>query len=515
VPELPEVETARSLIAEQALGRRIVGVDDADTYVTRPHRPGQLRDALIGRTLTSALRRGKTMWIETSGLDGSAGPGPELGIHLGMSGRIVVTAAGRATEGGGPRRRDAQPRKAEWNRFTLEFADGGSLVLFDQRRLGRVRLNPDTAALGPDAEQVSRAEFRQLITKGTVAVKARLLNQSKIAGVGNLLADEALWQAKIPPATPVNYLQPKDADRLYRALKAALASAIANGGAHTGDVIPARHPGGTCPRCGAEMVHGTVGGRSTWWCSREQAPWPKPLSLDLGEGLVRVQAARRGELQVGERGFVRPFVGRGHAVADDVDGEPEIRAVPGRLLDREVGGDPGDVHRADRPVQQPPDHVAGGQAGQLLVVGHVRARRDLRHLRDQLSTGRIRPERLLRLANGAHETGVPDQGAALLGHREPGEHQLRADRTGRGVELHRPVDHATSRDRLTEHPAEETLRLDHIDLPVQREYRGTPWTYHAYDLPRRGPGEPAFCPHRRCGRAFPAAREQTGPAPAD
>ena len=76
MPELPEVETARSLIAEQALGRRIVGVDDADTYVTRPHRPGQLRDALIGRTLTSALRRGKTMWIETSGLDGSAGPGP-------------------------------------------------------------------------------------------------------------------------------------------------------------------------------------------------------------------------------------------------------------------------------------------------------------------------------------------------------------------------------------------------------------------------------------------------------
>ena len=278
MPELPEVETARSLIAEQALGRRIVGVDDADTFVTRPHSAGQLRDALVGRTLISALRRGKTMWIETSGLDGSAGPGPELGIHLGMGGRIVVTAGGHATEGGGcgPRRREARPGKAEWNRFTLEFADGGSLVLFDKRRLGRVRLNPDTTALGPDAEQVTPAEFRRLITKGTVAVKARLLNQSKIAGVGNLLADEALWQARIPPGTPVDYLQPRDAGRLYRALKSALASAIARGGVHTGDVIPARHPGGTCPRCGAEMVHGTVGGRSTWWCSREQAPWPDP-----------------------------------------------------------------------------------------------------------------------------------------------------------------------------------------------------------------------------------------------
>ena len=69
-------------------------------------------------------------------------------------------------------------------------------------------------------------------------------------------------------------LQRKDADRLYRALRSTLESAITNGGAHTGDVIAARRPGGTCPRCGAEMVHGTVGGRSTWWCSREQAAWP-------------------------------------------------------------------------------------------------------------------------------------------------------------------------------------------------------------------------------------------------
>ncbi len=154
-----------------------------------------------------------------------------------------------------------------------------------------------------------------MISKGTIAVKARLLDQSKIAGVGNLLADEALWKAKIPPATPVNYLQPRHADRLYRALQSALASAIAQGGVHTGDVISARHRGGTCPRCGAEMVHGAVGGRSTWWCSREQAPWPEPdgparlsryaislerLSPHLGERHVGGQAARRGELQVGE-----------------------------------------------------------------------------------------------------------------------------------------------------------------------------------------------------------------------
>ena len=269
------METARRLIADRALQRRIVAVDDADTFVCRPHSPGELRDALVGRTLTAARRRGKTMWAETSGLDGSPEPGPDLGIHLGMGGRIVITGPdGAAAEGGGPRRRDAQPRKPEWNRFTLEFADGGQLVLFDKRRLGRIRLDPQVDALGPDAEEVTPTQFRELISRGSIAVKARLLDQSKIAGVGNLLADEALWQAKVPPATPVNRLQRKDIDRLYRTLQAALKSAGTKGGVHTGDVIAARHPGGSCPRCGAEMVHGTVGGRSTWWCSREQAVWP-------------------------------------------------------------------------------------------------------------------------------------------------------------------------------------------------------------------------------------------------
>jgi formamidopyrimidine-DNA glycosylase len=271
VPELPEVETARRLIAGHALHRRIVGVDDADAFVCRPHSPGQLRDALVGRTLTAACRRGKTIWCPTSGAGRSDAPGPDLGIHLGMGGRIVVTSPdGQAFEGGGPRRRDAQPRKAEWDRFTLEFAGGGGLVLFDKRRLGRVRLDPGLGDLGPDAQQVTEAEFRSLIMKGTVAVKARLLDQSKIAGVGNLLADEALWQAKVSPAARVDSLRRQDVDRLYHALQSALRSAIAKGGVHTGDVISARSPGGTCPRCGAEMKHGTVGGRSTWWCSREQ-----------------------------------------------------------------------------------------------------------------------------------------------------------------------------------------------------------------------------------------------------
>jgi formamidopyrimidine-DNA glycosylase len=271
VPELPEVETARRVIAEHGLHRRITAVDDADAFVCRPHTPGQLRDALTGRELTAARRRGKSMWCETSGPGGSGPPGPDLGIHLGMGGRIIITGPdGAAAEGGDPWQRRAATAKAVWNRFTLEFADGGRLVLFDKRRLGRVRLDPDIGALGPDAAQISQDRFRAMITTGTIAVKARLLDQSKISGVGNLLADEALWQARISPSARVSTLTGRDAGRLYRALEAALASATAHGGVHTGEVIAARRPGGRCPRCGAEMRHGTVGGRSTWWCSREQ-----------------------------------------------------------------------------------------------------------------------------------------------------------------------------------------------------------------------------------------------------
>jgi formamidopyrimidine-DNA glycosylase len=272
MPELPEVETARRLIADQALHRRIAGVDDSDSYVGRPHPPGELRRALTGRSLVAAHRRGKTIWLETSGTGGATAAGPELGIHLGMTGLIVVTGPdGAVAEGGDRHRYDVRAGLAKWSRFSLTFADGGSLVLVDPRRLGRVRLSPDIGALGPDAAQVKPAEFRALITKGTTAVKARLLDQSKIAGIGNLLADEILWQAKVSPLARTGSLSPAQVKRLYRAMKSALESASAQGGAHTGEMIAARHPGGTCPRDGAPMVHGTVGGRSTWWCSREQA----------------------------------------------------------------------------------------------------------------------------------------------------------------------------------------------------------------------------------------------------
>ena len=79
-----------------------------------------------------------------------------------------------------------------------------------------------------------------------------------------------MWQARINPATPVSALARTDVDRLHRAVRRAVDAAVRNGGVHTGRVIPARKRGGLCPRCHTEMSHATVGGRSTWWCPREQ-----------------------------------------------------------------------------------------------------------------------------------------------------------------------------------------------------------------------------------------------------
>ncbi|UQX86764.1 hypothetical protein M6D93_10640 [Jatrophihabitans telluris] len=272
MPELPEVETARLALDKAALNRRIVDVDDLDSYVCRPHSPGDIRSALVGRRLESAHRRGKSLWCETSGVGRSRHAGPTLGIHLGMAGRLFIDSTdGELVEGGDPivTRRSSTPNPA-WDRFTVHFADGGTLRLFDKRRLGRVRLDPDLSQLGPDALDIAAADFDRAIARGSAPIKARLLDQSALAGVGNLLADEVLWQAKVSPQRPVSALTAAERRRLYRALRAGVAAAVEKGGVHTGRIIPHRRKGDHCPRCHTEMTRATVGGRTTWWCPKEQ-----------------------------------------------------------------------------------------------------------------------------------------------------------------------------------------------------------------------------------------------------
>jgi formamidopyrimidine-DNA glycosylase len=248
MPELPEAERARQQI-ERVLGREIVAVDDRDTYVCRPHAPGEIAGALVGRRLVSAHRRGKFLWAETD--DG----GPELGLHLGMAGRIAV---------------DEEEAPRRWDRFALEFADGGRMALRDKRRLGRALIAPDFSHVGPDAAEVGRDVFRDRVGRGRTALKARLLDQGVIAGVGNLLADETLWRAYLSPRREAGSLSEEELDRLRRELRAATRAAIRKGGVHTGAFIAHRERGGVCPRCGTPLERATVGGRTTYWCPAEQ-----------------------------------------------------------------------------------------------------------------------------------------------------------------------------------------------------------------------------------------------------
>lgn len=249
MPELPEAERARRQI-EQALGRTIAAVDDADSYVCRPHAPGEIAGALAGRRLTSAHRRGKFLWVETDD-----GDGPVLGLHLGMAGSIAV---------------DAAPAPNHWDRFTITFAGGGSLALRDKRRLGRAVLNPDFSHVGPDAGEIGAAAFRERIGSGSAPLKAKLLDQGRVAGIGNLLADQVLWQARLSPRRPAGALTRVELDRLHRHLRRAIEDAIERGGVHTGRFIPYRKRGGRCPRCQAPLARATVGGRTTYWCATEQ-----------------------------------------------------------------------------------------------------------------------------------------------------------------------------------------------------------------------------------------------------
>jgi formamidopyrimidine-DNA glycosylase len=243
VPELPEAERARQTL-EQTLGRLIASVDDTDRYVCRPHSPGELNAALTGHRFVSAHRRGKFLWMETD-------DGPTLGLHLGMAGRIALN------------RRASHER---WDRFTVGFDDGSWFALHDTRRLGRAILNPDFSHVGPDAAEISRTAFRARVGAGNTAIKARLLDQGALAGVGNLLADQTLWQARIAPGRLTGSLSEEELDRLRRELRSATRSAIRMGGAHTGEFIPARGESQPCPRCGHSLMKARLGGRTTYWC---------------------------------------------------------------------------------------------------------------------------------------------------------------------------------------------------------------------------------------------------------
>jgi formamidopyrimidine-DNA glycosylase len=262
LPEILEAESARGLIEQRALGRPIATVDAPDAwYLKRGLTPRGVKHALVGLHIVAARRKGKQLLLDTDH------GGPVVGLHLGMSGRVLID--GEAA--GDPLLYASNAENVAWHRFTVHFEDGGALAMRDPRRLGAVELDPDEERLGVDALELTLAHLRALLVRSRAPIKAFLMDQSRIAGLGNLLCDEILWRSGIAPSRAAMSLDAGEQVRLQRAIRTTLRTLGKRGGSHTGDLMAAREPGGHCPRDGAPLVRTAIGGRTTYWCPAHQS----------------------------------------------------------------------------------------------------------------------------------------------------------------------------------------------------------------------------------------------------
>lgn len=280
MPELPEVEHYRQ-VSELVLGRTIEGVLCPDLWYLKGGTTAEdLHSELLGRSLVAARRIGKLLILD---IDSSSTTSADhdvrrrcVGIRFGMTGTLLVDGVPSAESADtaeemtgrlvyGPSRRDPV-----WERWRLDFDGGVAMVVHDPRRLGGVTLDPETTNLGPDALSIGLAELRHALADSSAPLKARLLDQSRIAGVGNLIADEVLWRAGFSPIRQAGALDATEVRRLHRHLRSTVDDLIAQGGSHRGDLMDERHRGGACPRDGEPLRRDTVGGRTTWWCPEHQ-----------------------------------------------------------------------------------------------------------------------------------------------------------------------------------------------------------------------------------------------------
>lgn len=258
MPELPDVEGFRRVLAEHGQGHRIESVRVVDTQVLRDTNPQQLGRALTGRRFAEPDRLGKWLIGRTDGAT--------LLLHFGMTGELLWC----------PRDADGHPH----DRVVLRL-DDGELRYRDMRKLQGLRLAKDEAGLrevldeqGPDALAIGRKDFEALLAGSRRKLKAHLSDQGTIAGLGNLTIDEILWRARIYPSRKVSDLGDEERRRVYSEMRRVLRESVP-----TGQVPPRKRwltgarddaPGAPCPRCGARLAKERLSGRSTVYCPRCQ-----------------------------------------------------------------------------------------------------------------------------------------------------------------------------------------------------------------------------------------------------
>lgn len=257
MPEGIEAELYRRA-AEATVGREIeqVVVDERQAMAF------ELVSTLPGRTITAARRRGKLVL-----LDLSDGPPDTLGLHFGMTGRLVVDGAAPIAELEYASGRD----DAAWDRLVISFTDGGVLRVNDPRRWARFTLDPNERALGVEVFELTTDDLTDVLVRRRAAIKTVLLDQSVVAGFGNLCVDEVLWQAGVSPLAPARDLSLDAVDAVVRSSRRHLPAMLSRGGSHRGTIDPAvRAELPPCPRDGRPLHRTVVGGRTTVWCPHHQ-----------------------------------------------------------------------------------------------------------------------------------------------------------------------------------------------------------------------------------------------------
>jgi formamidopyrimidine-DNA glycosylase len=259
MPELPEVETFKRYLDSTSLHQRITNVDVRDAYVLKRVSARELARRLKGRRLENSHRHGKHLFVHASDK-------LWLRLHFGMTGWLQHL-----------KRDEETPKTA---RVIFRFADNCRLAFDDQRKFGEIELIEDvgeflqTRGLGLDALEISFSQFKAIFGKHRGAVKAILLNQQLIAGIGNLYADEILFRARMHPATEAGRLSDKDLRRLFRAMRHVLEKAIALktdfNRLPKSWLLTHRGKAGRCPRCARALKSATIGGRTSWFCAHCQ-----------------------------------------------------------------------------------------------------------------------------------------------------------------------------------------------------------------------------------------------------
>jgi formamidopyrimidine-DNA glycosylase len=259
MPELPEVEMFKRYLDNTSLRQRIINVEVQDSYVLKHVSTRELVRRLKGRRFESSHRHGKHLFART-------GDELWLRLHFGMTGSLEYL-----------NHDEVAPKTA---RVIFRFSDNRRLAFDDQRKFGEIELINDVdeflqiRGLGPDALEINLSQFKAIVGKHRSAVKAILLNQQLIAGIGNLYADEILFRARIHPASEAAGLRNKDLSRLFRATRYVLKKAIALktdfNRLPKSWLLTHREKRGGCPRCGRALKSATIGGRTSWFCAHCQ-----------------------------------------------------------------------------------------------------------------------------------------------------------------------------------------------------------------------------------------------------